>query len=274
MSFISSLSERNRARAERAGNTPLLSVRNVSVHFGGITALDQISFDVRRGTICGIIGPNGAGKTTLFNCLNGLYTVGAGEVLFNGQSLLNLPPHQMAELGLGRTFQNLALFASMSVRRNILVGAHCRTWGGFVTEALRFGRVRREEEAQNRIAEEIIHFLDLAAVAEKLPPSLPFATLKRVELARALASQPDLLLLDEPAAGLNHESVEDLITLVKRISSELRITVLLVEHHMNMVMRISDQVVALDFGRKIADGPPGEVRKHPCVIAAYLGTMA
>lgn len=272
MTFISGLRQRNGAHG--AGDLPLLSVKDVSVCFGGIAALAKISFDVQCGTICGIIGPNGAGKTTLFNCLSGLYRPSEGEITFKGQSLLSLPSHKMARLGLGRTFQNAALFNSMTVRRNILVGSHCRIWGGFFTEALRFKRARQEEAAQREIAQEIINFLGLNPVAESLPPSLPFATLKRVELARALACQPELLLLDEPAAGLSHDSVEDLIALVKRISTELNVTVLLVEHHMNMVMRVSDQVIALNFGRKIADGVPQEVRKHPEVVSAYLGTLA
>jgi branched-chain amino acid transport system ATP-binding protein len=251
---------------------PLLEVRDVAVHFGGIVALDGVSFDVDSGGIVGLIGPNGAGKTTLFNCLSRLYECDRGEIRFDGAALLEAPRHRIAGLGIGRTFQNLALFGSMTVRENVMVGAHCRSRAGFIAHALRLPRVAAEERLIAKRSDAILELLELESVAHLPVMQLPFGTRKRVELARALASEPKLLLLDEPASGLNHEEVAELGSLIRTLRDRLRLTVLLVEHHMSLVMSISERVVALNFGRVIAQGTPAEVRRHPDLIQAYLGT--
>ncbi len=252
----------------------LLRVQDVGVRFGGIVALDGVSFDVAEGHIVGLIGPNGAGKTTLFNCLSRLYECDRGDISFAGASLLRVAPHRIAALGIGRTFQNLALFGTMTVLENVMVGRHCRTRSGFLRNALRTPHVRAEERETAARARELVALLGLDAVAHARVSDLSFGTQKRVELARALAAQPQLLLLDEPASGLNHEEVTGLGALIRSIRERLRLTVLLVEHHMGLVMSISDRVVALNFGRKIAEGSPAEVRAHPELIKAYLGAAA
>jgi branched-chain amino acid transport system ATP-binding protein len=236
----------------------LLELRNVGLRFGGIVALDDVSLNVKEGQIVGLIGPNGAGKTTAFNVVTRLYRPDDGDVVFDGRSLLRTPPYWIVARGIARTFQNVELFPTMSVLENVLVGAHASS------------RFARDATVRER-ALETLDLVGIAGIAGRHAAGLPFGTLKRVELARALVSRPRLLLLDEPAGGLNHEEVGELGTFIARLRDELKLTVFLVEHHMNLVMRISDHVHVLNFGRTIAAGTPQEVQRNPAVIEAYLG---
>jgi branched-chain amino acid transport system ATP-binding protein len=253
---------------------PLLRIRGVTVRFGAIVALNDVSFEVRRGEILGLIGPNGAGKTTLFNCLSRLCEAEQGSIELDGRSLLAVPRHDIARAGIGRTFQHLALFETMSVIDNVLVGTHVRERGGFLADALRIRSLVQGEHRARDHARKLLDRLELSAVARRPVGGLPFAVKKRVERARALAGEPKLLLLDEPAGGLNHEEVGRLGDQIRSIRDAFGVTILMVEHHLNFVMRVSDRVVALDFGRTLAEGTPAEMQANPEVIRAYLGAPA
>ncbi len=256
---------------ERRIGDVILNVENVSLAFGGVKALTDVSFDVREGEVRAIIGPNGAGKSSMLNCINGFYKPTEGIITFKGESHSQMKPHQSASQGIARTFQNIALFKGMTTLDNVMTGRNLKMKKNFFWQALHFGPALKEELEHRAAAERVIDFLEIEAIRKTVVGTLPYGLQKRVELARALAAEPDMLLLDEPMAGMNHEEKEDMCRYILDVNEQFGTTIVLIEHDMSVVMDISDRVVVLDYGMKIADGDPDEVRANQNVIDAYLG---
>ena len=261
--------------ASRPVGNVVLDVKNISLRFGGVKALTDISFDVREHEVRAIIGPNGAGKSSMLNCINGVYQPQDGQITFRGETFSHMNSRQVAEMGVARTFQNLALFKGMSVLENIMSGRNLRMKTGIFQQAIRnpwFGTAEKEEAEHREVVEKIIDFLEIQAVRKTPVGRLPYGLQKRVDLGRALAMEPQVLLLDEPMAGMNVEEKQDMSRFILDVNDEFGTTIVLIEHDMGVVMDISDRVVVLDYGKKIGDGTPREVRANPEVISAYLGT--
>jgi branched-chain amino acid transport system ATP-binding protein len=260
------------ASPQRAPGAVILDVKNISLAFGGVKALTDISFDVREHEVRAIIGPNGAGKSSMLNCINGVYTPQQGSITFRGKTFSHMNSRQVAEMGIARTFQNLALFKGMSVIDNIMTGRNLKMKSNIFQQAIRWGAAEREESAHREFVEHIVDFLEIQAWRKTPVGRLPYGLQKRVDLGRALAMEPRVLLLDEPMAGMNVEEKQDMCRFVLDVNEEFGTTIVLIEHDMGVVMDISDRVVVLDYGRKIGDGTPDEVRRNEDVISAYLGT--
>jgi branched-chain amino acid transport system ATP-binding protein len=257
---------------DRRFTETLLNVESISLSFGGVRALTDISFDIRKGEVRAIIGPNGAGKSSMLNCINGFYHPQEGSITYKGVRRKQMRPHEAAEQGIARTFQNIALFKGMSTLDNIMTGRNLKMRSGILAQALHWGPAQREEIVHREYVERVIDFLEIQHVRKVPVGQLPYGLQKRVELGRALAAEPELLLLDEPMAGMNIEEKQDMCRFVLEVNEEFGTTICLIEHDMGVVMDISDRVVVLDYGRKIGDGTPDEVKANPDVIAAYLGT--